>query len=208
MNETRGTAPRRTRADGRDSRERILRAAAEIAGERGYEGTSISLVSERSGLPKSSIYWHFENKDDLIAAAIDDSYRRWSESLTRSESRADESRIGHSMAMLEQFPDFIRLGLLLVLEQQPTEPTARARFVEIRAEVRDRFARFLQQTNPELSDGDVEWLKRLAMVLTDGHFVAIDCGELTVDECVASVTEAFSTALGERLSRHESPARG
>ncbi len=208
MDESNGTPPRRTRADGRDSRERILRAAAQIAGERGYEGTSINLVSTRSGLPKSSIYWHFENKDDLIAAVIEDSYHRWSESLTRSESSADESRIGHSMAMLQQFPDFIRLGLLLVLEQQPTEPTARTRFVEIRAEVQDRFARFLKQTNPELTNADVEWLKRLAMVLTDGHFVAIDCGELTVDECVSSVSEAFSTALASRLSGQESPTPG
>ena len=37
---------RRTRANGEASRERILDAAAEIAGERGYEGTSINLVSQ------------------------------------------------------------------------------------------------------------------------------------------------------------------
>ena len=42
--------------NGEASRQRILDAAAEIAGERGYEGTSINLVSERSGLPASSIF--------------------------------------------------------------------------------------------------------------------------------------------------------
>jgi AcrR family transcriptional regulator len=37
--------PRRSRADGQLSRARILDAASEIAAERGYEGTSIALVS-------------------------------------------------------------------------------------------------------------------------------------------------------------------
>lgn len=61
----------------RASREKILDAAAEIAGERGYEGTSINLISERSGLPASSIYWHFKDKDELIAAVIDRSGTSW-----------------------------------------------------------------------------------------------------------------------------------
>ncbi|CAL9519198.1 hypothetical protein SUDANB1_03789 [Streptomyces sp. enrichment culture] len=42
-----------------ESRRRILDAAAEIAGERGYEGTSIATLSAKCGLPVSSIYWTF-----------------------------------------------------------------------------------------------------------------------------------------------------
>src|SRR5215471_13167046 len=69
--------PRRKRADGELSRERILDAATEIAAERGYEGTGIALVSKKCGLPASSIYWHFKDKDDLIAAVIERSFGRW-----------------------------------------------------------------------------------------------------------------------------------
>ncbi|MET0197604.1 MAG: helix-turn-helix domain-containing protein, partial [Rhodococcus fascians] len=58
MAEKKQPAPRRKRADGELSRERILDAATEIAAERGYEGTSIGLVSKKCGLPASSIYWH------------------------------------------------------------------------------------------------------------------------------------------------------
>jgi len=68
---------RRKRADGEQSRERILDAANEIASERGYEGTSIGLVSKKCGLPASSIYWHFKDKDDLLAAVIDRSFETW-----------------------------------------------------------------------------------------------------------------------------------
>src|SRR6201999_3405085 len=69
--------PRRSRADGELSRSRILDAATEIAAERGYEGTSIALVSKKCGLPASSIYWHFTDKDDLIAAVIERSFASW-----------------------------------------------------------------------------------------------------------------------------------
>ena len=68
---------RRRRVDGEASRTRILDAATEIASERGYEGTSIGLVSTKCGLPASSIYWHFKDKDDLIAAVIERSFSQW-----------------------------------------------------------------------------------------------------------------------------------
>ena len=41
-------ARRRTRANGEQSRERILDAATEVATERGYEGTTISLLASTS----------------------------------------------------------------------------------------------------------------------------------------------------------------
>ena len=40
-------------------------------------GTSIALVSAKCGLPASSIYWHFKDKDDLIAAVIERSFAQW-----------------------------------------------------------------------------------------------------------------------------------
>src|SRR5580765_1925248 len=132
--------PRKRRANGEASRQRILDAAAEIAGERGYEGTSINLVSERSGLPASSIYWHFKDKDELIAAVIDRSFERWAAVLARPAAAADGAtsedmfraglqRTGQALA---EFPDFLRLGLMLILERRPEEPTARARYIGAR----------------------------------------------------------------------------
>ena len=115
--------PRKRRANGEASRQRILDAAAEIAGERGYEGTSINLVSERSGLPASSIYWHFKDKDELITAVIDRSFTHWVDALERPVVAPDDAtaedmfraglqRTGHALA---EFPDFLRLGLMLIL---------------------------------------------------------------------------------------------
>ncbi len=74
---TKPQTTRKKRANGVESRQRILDAAVEISGERGYEGTSIAAVSAACGLPASSIYWHFKDKDDLIAAVIERSFDTW-----------------------------------------------------------------------------------------------------------------------------------
>ena len=116
--------PRRKRADGELSRERILDAATEIAAERGYEGTSIALVSKKCGLPASSIYWHFKDKDDLIAAVIERSFGVWLRAASQiprdatNEERVVGVAVQTAKALLDS-PDFIRLGLMLALERRP-----------------------------------------------------------------------------------------
>src|SRR6202012_2621195 len=129
---------RRKRADGELSRERILDAATEIAAERGYEGTSIALVSAKCGLPASSIYWHFEHKDDLIAAVIERSFADWLKAWQVPAEGAPRDRlVGLAMqiakALLDS-PDFIRLGLMLALERRQGEPRARGMFLQVRAQ--------------------------------------------------------------------------
>src|SRR5262245_19938430 len=118
---------RRIRVNGEESRERILEAAAEVASDRGYEGTSISLVSERSGLPASSIYWHFTDKDGLIAAVIERSFGEWLGGMSEHgdiDPGAPHADVlaavmqRNSKALVES-GDFLRLGLMLALERRP-----------------------------------------------------------------------------------------
>ena len=58
----------RRHKQGDESRQAILEATLSIAAERGYDGTTVALVQEATGLPASSIYWHFGSKDQLLAA--------------------------------------------------------------------------------------------------------------------------------------------
>lgn len=52
------------------TREAILDAAEESVGRFGYEGTSLSVISDLSELPRSSIYEYFSNRDDVLVALI------------------------------------------------------------------------------------------------------------------------------------------
>lgn len=176
---------RRKRADGELSRERILDAATEIAAERGYEGTSIALVSAKCGLPASSIYWHFTNKDDLIAAVIERSFANWLKAWQVPVEGSPQDRlVGLAMqiakALLDS-SDFIRLGLMLSLERRPVEPRARAMFLQSRAHTFDQLVEAMQGFTPDLTDAQVHQLATYAIAGADGLFIAKEIGGDAVD---------------------------
>lgn len=175
---------RTTRANGRASRAAILHAAAEIAGERGYEGTSIKLVSERSGLPASSIYHHFANKDALIEAVVDASFSDWVDAITTPPAGGPDlaadpegfvvASFRHAGKELARFPDFLRLGLMLTLEHRPDEPLARQRFSAARAETLGRLRTMFGAFFDGLEEVQLERLATLTLAASDGLFVARD----------------------------------
>ena len=176
---------RRKRADGELSRERILDAATEIAAERGYEGASIALVSAKCGLPASSIYWHFKNKDDLIAAVIERSFVDWLQAWQVPVEGSPRDRlVGLAMqiakALLDS-PDFIRLGLMLSLERRPVEPRARAMFLQARAQTFDQLVETMRGFTPDLPDAQVHQLVTYAIAGADGLFIAKEIGGDAVD---------------------------
>lgn len=176
---------RRTRADGALSRERILNAATEIAAERGYEGTSIALVSAKCGLPASSIYWHFKNKDDLIAAVIERSFAGWLTAWQLPDEGSAHERVTVTAmqivkALLDS-PDFIRLGLMLSLERRPVEPRARAMFIQARAQTYDALTDAIREITPGLTEVQINRLATYAIAGADGLFIAHEIGGDSVD---------------------------
>ncbi len=48
-----------------ERREAVLKAAAQLFGQLGFDGTSFSIVAERAGEKKSFVQYHFENKEVL-----------------------------------------------------------------------------------------------------------------------------------------------
>jgi AcrR family transcriptional regulator len=178
----RAPTAKRGRPHGDASRERILEAAREIAGERGYDGTSIALVSERSGLPASSIYWHFDDKDQLIAAVIERSFNHWLERMgdriPALEGAQREQRFTAGLRAtakaLADAPDFLRLGLMLSLERRPEEASARTLFLKVREQSwKQMVASYEKFFAGELDAASVRKLATLAMAAADGLFIAL-----------------------------------
>ena len=176
---------RQRRANGEESRRKILDAATEIASERGYEGTSIALVSARCGLPASSIYWHFKDKDDLIAAVIERSFGTWLSAI-ELPTEGDPRERGVGMAVqvaksLLEAPDFLRLGLMLALERRPEEASARKMFLQVREIARQRVLESFRELAPDLDDAALHMLTTYALAGADGLFVAREIGGDSVD---------------------------
>ena len=49
----------------------IIEKTAEIFNRKGYAGTSMSDITEATGLTKGSIYGNFENKEDVALAVFE-----------------------------------------------------------------------------------------------------------------------------------------
>jgi AcrR family transcriptional regulator len=208
-------AQRRKRANGEESRERILDAATEIAGERGYEGTGIALVSERSGLPASSIYWHFKDKNQLIAAVIERSFNRWLEGMgawmppkagsTRLELLLSAMR--RTAKAIAEAPDFLRLGLMLALERRHKEVTARTLFLQVRAQAyKQMVAAYDAFFAGEIDRHGVRALATLVMAAADGLFIAreIDLKDAEFEasfELLAAAILGAADHLASRIDR-------
>jgi AcrR family transcriptional regulator len=216
---SRGAAgERRKRADGEESRQRILDAAAEIAGERGYDGTSIALVSERSGLPASSIYWHFEDKDHLLAAVIERTFHRWLEGMrTWAPPRPGTSReaqftaaVARTAKALTEAPHFLRLGLMLSLERRPAEATARTMFLEVREQAYQGIVAAYEAFFPgELRARDARSLATLTMAAADGLFIAHEIDEqVDLGESFELLAAAMLGAAEHVRSRSDRSRKG
>jgi len=52
------------------TRDRLLRAAADAFAERGYDGTRVADIAAAAGVSNGAIYAHFDSKADLLTGAL------------------------------------------------------------------------------------------------------------------------------------------
>ncbi|MER6632573.1 helix-turn-helix domain-containing protein [Streptomyces sp. NPDC000987] len=195
---------------GDGSRRAILEATLEIAAGNGYDGTTVAAVTEATGLPASSIYWHFRSKDALLAATLEFSYREWRalaptwSGPVRAGSVAEEveTRFQRAAVSLTTSPEFWSLGLLLTLQQRIKEPTARRLYAGVRQDTENEITDWwVQVLRPEAVAEDPRLPRRLArfhMMLMDGLFMHV---RSTGGRDVKRVVDLLALGLAEHLVR-------
>jgi len=55
-----------------DTREAIRSVALELFAEQGYDKTSLREISERLGVTKAAVYYHFKSKEEILLSLIED----------------------------------------------------------------------------------------------------------------------------------------
>jgi AcrR family transcriptional regulator len=66
-------------ANGRATREEVLRRAAEVFAESGYHGASLRAIARNAGIDHSTLLHHFGNKTDLLLSVL-----RWRDEEVRT----------------------------------------------------------------------------------------------------------------------------
>src|SRR5260370_11604990 len=60
---------------GEQTRQEIIRKAAPLFNQKGYEGTALSDLMEATGLEKGGIYRHFDSKQELAGEAFEHAWK-------------------------------------------------------------------------------------------------------------------------------------
>jgi TetR/AcrR family transcriptional repressor of nem operon len=83
---------------GERTRERIIRQAAPLFNQRGYDGSSLNEIMAATELEKGGIYRHFASKQELAAAAFD---YAWAEAMRAR--RHDIDSVANSVDKLKRY---------------------------------------------------------------------------------------------------------
>lgn len=75
---------------GQVTKEHIIRQSAELFNTKGYAGTSLSEIIERTNVRKGGIYNHFESKEEIALDAFDYMFAQLKSALSEAMSERSE----------------------------------------------------------------------------------------------------------------------
>ncbi len=193
---SRPTTRSKRQEQGDRSREDILDAASRLMGARGYDSTSISALAKESGLPPSSIYWHFGSKEGVLMAVMERGAARFAvtsspDDLPQASSRADKvvRVLQRAARVLEESPEFLRLQTILLFSAPTGE--AHAAVLRLRQQQRQGLRNALAICFAEPGDppavGMADELVDFAGATFEGAFLAAQGGSLALSDTLAKL---------------------
>jgi len=169
-------------AEGRNERSRLIHAAlftaaAEVVGTHGYEGASITLITQRAGVAQGTFYNHFESRQDILDQLLPRLGKEMldyvGECSRQGSTLLEREELGFRgfYAFLKAHPHFFR-----ILNEAPSfAPKAHQAHIDL---VRDGYMRFLKRglKTGEIKGFDEKELEVAAFVMMGarlylGHFV-------------------------------------
>ncbi|HEY4286716.1 MAG TPA: TetR/AcrR family transcriptional regulator [Puia sp.] len=129
------------------TREFIIKKTAPIFNMKGFAGTSLSDMTEATGLTKGSIYGNFTDKDEVALAAFDHNTKSVS-TIIRAEMARQASFRDKLMVYVEVYGNFAKYTfneggcpvMNTITEADDTHPRLKAKAVEALLSWKDRLA--------------------------------------------------------------------
>ena len=204
----------RRNARGEVSLQTILAKTVSLVSRYGYDGTTIARITRVTGRPASSIYWYFDTKDDLVAAALESTYRRrpgevpsWPEFDAGAPLEAQLYRaLGAEFTPAETEAP-VRLGIMIALEGNaagsPVQEPFRGRRQRARQQISAWWNTAAEAHSVSPREDVAEWMTLLTLAFLDGHYIS-DVGTDSVPRLHRGgqmVAWALAGAFGHLVSR-------
>jgi AcrR family transcriptional regulator len=185
-----------------DTRERLLRAAADVFAERGYDGTRVADIATAAGVSNGALYAHFDSKAELLVHALRTHGRRLLAELFAADPDRSVTElllvIGRSLRTHRDRGDLIVEGLVAARRDEDVAEPMRD-YVGERADWLAGLMRIAQaagELDPALSpDALAHFCLLLAMgsALVTPEMHAVDDGEWM--ELLSRVVTALAPAI-------------
>lgn len=188
------------------SRERILAAATEVFSTRGYAGAGVDRLAEKSGIAKTAIYYHFGNKEGLLAAVLERAATQWIEGIQAAARQGGDplQRLDRALAgmraMLEERPWILKLFQILALEVAEEKPEIRATLRAILDRARGAITEGMRDAlGVEVPGGEV--VAGLMLSTLDGISIGMQIDEqLSLDDAFAELRRVVAFMIACRLN--------
>jgi AcrR family transcriptional regulator len=189
------------------TRERIVSAANKLFYSDGIKSVSVDAVAAMAGVTKRTLYYHFDSKDDLIAAylAARDQpnlalFKLWF-SETKGGLPARVAGIFHKLAQAARHPKWKGCGFLRTTAELANMPGHPA--IKIGAAHKKKFEVWLQSTFESERIANANLLARQILLLLDGSFAVVllhrDASYMeTAAEAASSLVSAAMPAARKR----------
>ncbi|MEU9238433.1 TetR/AcrR family transcriptional regulator [Streptomyces shenzhenensis] len=206
-------AKRKTHRASEVSKRAILEAVVSLAVEAGYEGTTMADVARVSGLPIGSVYWHFQNKEQLFVELLDYCWEVWKQAhesvggMRELLRRSITESAAASASLAEPAAAFWSIGLVFAFERRLEDNLARQRYLAIREEMFQFVIARLRTSYREVpEDVATELAHDMAVMgraLTDGFRVAAAAGDDTDFARYAELAaDALESLVATRLKEY------
>lgn len=204
-----------TKSDKSPSRDRLLRAAIEVFGARGYHAARVSDIVGHAGVAQGTFYLYFESKEAIFLYLIDDFFARM---LGETLGRFPASAVADTDALAVQLREMWRtilehcrrepvLTALVLRESHAVAPESRAGVEERFAQVAAAIGDYLQAVSARglvrrgMSDAS-SWVI-LGLIERAIHYAVAVGPEVEVDTLV---DEFLQLELNGLLGSREGPA--
>jgi AcrR family transcriptional regulator len=182
---------------GEATRQRVLEAAEQVFGAKGYHGASVTEITRAAGVAQGTFYLYFRGKKEIFLSLVDDLGSRLRDVTVAAgqgtSTYAEAQRLG-----FEAFFDFARNHrhiYRIIQECDRVDPTTFRRFYSLLADTYRRGAEAAGRA--ALADIDAEVLAYC--MLGVGHFVALRF--LMWDDGFSADAQAAAIGFVQRGSR-------
>jgi AcrR family transcriptional regulator len=205
--------PRAAERSAAETRSELLDGAAKVFAERGYRAATVDDIVVRAGLSKGTFYWHFDSKEELFAALLEERIDRPARDLmevTRSAPAEGETApvVSHGLATLFREQRELILLLQEYWSAAVRDERLKARYLERERELRGALAQALAARHARTGvplTMPAEALAAAFMALADGLSRQALLDPDSVDQ--ALLGEIFSLVYDGMVARANKRAR-